>query len=234
MCKDKQPASENEALQRKKEGRAEPERGRRGSEPSGEVAPFGAQLAKGRDVYDAGLRRRKLRPADPFGIESVATGPQPSGGACREPFGELQPSARGRLRAAALPRAFSRGSKPAERAHDADAKCGPPQAGGCGPPIPYGIKPFGSKLRPADPSRDRNRSAADHDPPTAAPPNRSSGKGARRPAAPVFSRNAPLLKCFIFNFACFHAPPSSARSLFGNDAHGFQQIFTIFAGLNHR
>lgn len=125
------------------------------------------------------------------------------------------------------------GPQPAERSHVCQNR-GPPQAGGCGPPIPYGIKPFGSKLRPADPSRDRNRSAADHDPPTAAPPNRSSGKGARRPAAPVFSRNAPLLKCFIFNFACFHAPPSSARSLFGNDAHGFQQIFTIFAGLNHR
>ncbi len=149
MCKDKQPASENEALQRKKEGRAEPERGRRGSEPSGEVAPFGAQLAKGRDVYDAALRRRKLRPADPFGIESVATGPQPSGGACREPFGELQPSARGRLRAAALPRAFSRGSKPAERAHDADAKCGPPRAEASARRSLAGSKPFGSGLRPA-------------------------------------------------------------------------------------
>ncbi len=40
------------------------------------------------------------RPANPCGIERVATGPQPSGEACREPFGELQPSARGRLRAA--------------------------------------------------------------------------------------------------------------------------------------
>ncbi len=103
MCKDKQPASENEALQRKKEGRAEPERGRRGSEPSGEVAPFGAQLAKRSHAPELrAFAAESCGPPIPRGIESVATGPQPSGGACREPFGELEPSARGRLRAAAL------------------------------------------------------------------------------------------------------------------------------------
>ncbi len=51
---------------------------------------------------------------------------QPSGEACDE-LCELQPFAKGRLRAAALLRAYSRGTKPAEDAHVCQ-NCGPPRA----------------------------------------------------------------------------------------------------------
>ncbi len=44
---------------------------------------------------------RSCGPPIPAGPNLSTSKPQPSGGACCEPFGELQPSARGRLRAAA-------------------------------------------------------------------------------------------------------------------------------------
>ena len=87
----------------------------------------------------------RFGPPAPHGIETVATGPQPSGGGS-EPLGEWQPSARGRLRAADLCEVEPFGAKLRAAARSRE----PVRTEACGVPVSTDAGLRCGRLRPAD------------------------------------------------------------------------------------
>ncbi len=152
------------------------------------------------DASSGSSRGRSCGPADPSRDRRCRNRPAAERRR-HEPVGELQPSARGRLRAAALKRACPVGTKPAER------PCQPMRASarrGCGPPHLHATRIRGAacetlatslarvaglrraKLRPAALSREliRVKASASCGPPMAVPSPPCIGPLPRPPFRP--------------------------------------------------